>query len=36
VVYQRSWNKLAVVVHKDDVEGMLNHALLQARRRGDV
>jgi hypothetical protein len=31
-----TWNKLAVVVSEDDRESMLNHALLQARRRGDV
>jgi hypothetical protein len=32
----RAWNKLCVVVAEDDRETMLNHALLQARRRGDV
>ena len=31
-----SWNKVAVIAHKDDYETMLNHALVQARRRGDV
>jgi hypothetical protein len=31
-----SWSKLAVVVGKEDRESILNHALLQARRRGDV
>jgi hypothetical protein len=36
VVYPRSWNKLAVIAHEDDVATMLNHALLQARRRGDL
>jgi hypothetical protein len=34
--FPRSWNKLAVIAHKDDETTMLNHALLQARRRGDV
>jgi hypothetical protein len=29
----RAWNKLAVVVHEDDHTAILNHALLQARRR---
>lgn len=36
VVYPRSWNKLAVIAHKDDHTTILNHALLQARRRGDL
>jgi hypothetical protein len=36
VVYPRSWNKLAVIAGEDDADTMLNHALLQARRRGDV
>lgn len=31
-----AWNKQAVIVADDDHRGMLNHALLQARRRGDV
>lgn len=31
-----AWNKLGVIAGKDDRETMLNHALLQARRRGDV
>jgi hypothetical protein len=31
-----AWNKLAVVAHRDDPATMLNHALIQARRRGDV
>lgn len=31
-----AWNKLCVVVASDDRETMLNHALLQARRRGDL
>lgn len=36
VVYPRSWNKLAVIAHEDDSASILNHALLQARRRGNV
>lgn len=36
IVAPRAWNKLAVVVHEDDHAAILNHALLQARRRGDV
>ena len=36
VVYPRSWNKLAVIANEDDHATMLNHALLQARRRGDL
>lgn len=31
-----AWNKLGVIAAADDRETMLNHALLQARRRGDV
>lgn len=31
-----SWNKVAVLAHKDDHRTMLNHALVQARRRGDL
>jgi hypothetical protein len=31
-----SWNKVAVLAHKDDYTTMLNHALVQARRRGDL
>jgi hypothetical protein len=31
-----AWNKLAVVARDDDPDSMLNHALIQARRRGDV
>jgi hypothetical protein len=31
-----AWNKIAVIVHKDDTRAILNHALLQARRRGDL
>jgi hypothetical protein len=32
----RAWNKLCVVAAEDDRETMLNHALLQARRRQDL
>jgi hypothetical protein len=31
-----SWNKAAVLAHRDDHTTMLNHALVQARRRGDL
>lgn len=31
-----SWNKVAVIAAEDDHAAMLNHALVQARRRGDV
>jgi hypothetical protein len=27
------WNKVVVVAHEDDDEAMLNHALIQSRRR---
>lgn len=33
VVYRGVWNKLVVVVREDDDETMLNHALIQGRRR---
>jgi hypothetical protein len=33
VVYPGVWNKVVIVVHEDDDETMLNHALIQARRR---
>ena len=33
VVYQGVWNKAVVVAHEDDDETMLNHALIQGRRR---
>lgn len=36
VDYPRSWNKLAVIAQENDVATILNHALLQARRRGDL
>jgi hypothetical protein len=31
-----SWAKMSVVVGQDDTDRMLNHALLQARRRGNL
>src|SRR6266542_3564286 len=31
-----SWNKLAVVTAETDTDTILNHALIQARRRGDL
>jgi hypothetical protein len=33
VVYQGVWNKIVVVAREDDDETMLNHALIQGRRR---
>jgi hypothetical protein len=33
---QGSWNKVAVIASEDDSVSMLNHALLQARRRGNL
>jgi hypothetical protein len=36
VHYSGVFNKVVVVVREDDVDGMCNHALLQARRRGDI
>jgi hypothetical protein len=30
------WNKVVVIAHEGDVETILNHALVQARRRGDI
>jgi hypothetical protein len=33
VVYPGVWNKVVVVVREDDEETMLNHALIQGRRR---
>jgi hypothetical protein len=33
IVYPGAWNKLVVVVREDDDEAMLNHALIQSRRR---
>ena len=33
VVYPGAWNKVVVVAREDDDETMLNHALIQSRRR---
>jgi hypothetical protein len=33
VVYPGVWNKVVVVAREDDDEAMLNHALIQSRRR---
>jgi hypothetical protein len=33
IVYPGAWNKLVVVVREDDSNAMLNHALIQSRRR---
>lgn len=33
IIYRGVWNKVVVVAHEDDDETMLNHALLQSRRR---
>ena len=33
IVYPGAWNKLVVVAREDDHETMLNHALIQSRRR---
>ena len=33
VVHPGVWNKLVVVAREDDDETMLNHALIQGRRR---
>jgi hypothetical protein len=33
IAYPGAWNKLVVVAHEDDDETMLNHALIQSRRR---
>jgi hypothetical protein len=33
VVHPGVWNKVVVVAHEDDDEAMLNHALIQSRRR---
>jgi hypothetical protein len=33
VVYPGVWNKVAVVAREHDDETMLNHALIQSRRR---
>lgn len=31
-----AWSKMAVLIREDDTDTMLNHALVQARRRGDL
>ena len=33
ITYPGVWNKVAVVAREDDHETMLNHALIQGRRR---
>ena len=33
IIYRGVWNKVVVVARQDDVESMLNHALIQSRRR---
>jgi hypothetical protein len=33
ILYPGAWNKVAVVAREDDDEAMLNHALIQSRRR---
>jgi hypothetical protein len=33
VVHPGVWNKIVVVAHEDDHQAMLNHALIQSRRR---
>lgn len=33
VVHQGAWNKVVVVAREDDDDAMLNHALIQSRRR---
>jgi hypothetical protein len=33
VVYRGVWNKVVVVAGEDDDEAILNHALIQGRRR---
>ena len=33
VVHAGAWNKLVVVAREDDAATMLNHALIQSRRR---
>jgi hypothetical protein len=33
VMHPGAWNKYVVVVREDDVATMLNHALVQSRRR---
>jgi hypothetical protein len=33
IIYPGAWNKLVVVAREDDAEAILNHALIQSRRR---
>jgi hypothetical protein len=33
VVHPGAWNKIVVVAREDDDEAILNHALIQSRRR---
>ena len=33
IVYPGAWNKIVVVAHEDEHEAMLDHALIQSRRR---
>ena len=33
IVYPGAWNKIVVVAHEDEHETMLDHALIQSRRR---
>jgi len=33
IVYPGAWNKLVVVIRDDDHDAMLDHALIQSRRR---
>jgi hypothetical protein len=33
IIYPGAWNKVVVVAREDDDEAMLNHALIQSRRR---
>jgi hypothetical protein len=36
IQYSGAWRKVAVIAAQDDATTMLNHALVQARRRGDL
>jgi hypothetical protein len=36
VRYPKVWNKAVIIAQEDDLTTILNHALLQVRRRGDV
>ena len=33
IIYPGAWNKIVVVAHEDEHEAMLDHALIQSRRR---